>query len=298
MNRKVHAFWIIPLLVVMHSCGTQESRDQTPIEATKDWKYFGLKLPGKEPKIFSPDIISTRRNERDITFSPDGRVIFYSLVMPASNRNLVLFLAFDGFFWSEPEVAAFSGIYNDLEPSYSPDGKKFFFISNRPKSQSSGSNADYDIWYLEPEKGWTNPVNPGSPVNTDRDEYYPSVASSGNLYFTANYDDSFGEDDLYCSRLVDGDYQTPVNLGEKINTPGYDFNAFISPDESYLIFSSFGREDELGGGDLYLSWRSAAGFWSEPKNLKIYNSDRLDFCPFVSRDEKFLFFTSQREARD
>jgi hypothetical protein len=38
-----------------------------------------------------------------------------------------------------------------------------------------------------------------------------------------------------------------------VNSKGYDFNAFIDPDENYIIFSSYKRPDDLGGGDLYYS---------------------------------------------
>ncbi len=122
--------------------------------------------------------------------------MFYSIVLPANNLSLIAYLAFDGFFWSEPETAAFSGAYKDLEPAFSPDGKKLFFVSKRPVS-GSVEKKDYDIWYVEPEKGWENAINLGSPVNSDEDEYYPSIASNGNLYFTAKYNDSFGLEDIY-----------------------------------------------------------------------------------------------------
>ena len=87
-----------------------------------------------------------------------------------------------------------------------------------------------------------------------------------------------------------------MNLGAPINTPFYEFNAYVAPDESFLIFSSWGREDDLGGGDLYISYRNGLNDWSIPKNLgTTINSDKLDYCPFVSPDGKYLFFTSERE---
>ena len=85
-------------------------------------------------------------------------------------------------------------------------------------------------------------------------------------------------------------------MGSSINSPLFEFNAFIAPDESYLIFSSFGREDEQGGGDLYIAYRNEDGTWNKAVNMgKKINSDKMDYCPFVTVDEKYLFFTSQRE---
>jgi Tol biopolymer transport system component len=285
---------MVLLSIVILSCDSSQKKVAPSRNSENDFQYFGLAAPGNIPRIFSPEIISTARNERDFTISPAGNLIFYSIVMPANNLSVIVYLAFDGFFWSEPETAAFSGGFKDLEPAYSPDGKKLFFVSKRPLTGTI--EKDYDIWYVEPEKGWNNPINLGTPVNTNEDEYYPSVAANGNLYFTAKYGDSYGFEDIYCSRFENGSYTEPFNLGEQINTAHYEFNAFIAPDESYLIFSSYGREDDLGGGDLYIAYRIGNNDWTNPVNLgNVINSDKLDYCPFVSHDGKYLFFTSQRE---
>ena len=281
----------------LFSCHQSENRDTTTNETAENWQYFGLEPPGEKPKIFSPDIISTHRNERDFTQSPSGNTILYSLVLPANNLSVIMYQYFDGFFWTEPEVARFSGQYKDLEPAFSPDGKKLFFVSKRPVDNTMDEK-DYDIWHIDISKnGWSNPVNIGNPVNTASDEYFPTVSKNGNLYFTASYEDSFGKEDIYLSRFVNGSYTTPVNLGDSINTDLYEFNSFIAPDESYLIFSSIGRVDGSGGGDLYIAYRNENGTWTKARNMgKQINSGKLDYCPFVSHDEKYFFFTSQRES--
>jgi hypothetical protein len=298
MNRITHRFlhFIVLVFAFLVSCQQHDNNRNILKKSTENWQYLGLELPQDKPIVFSPDIISTARDERDFTQSSTGNTILYSTVLPANNLSVIMYLYFDGFFWSEPEVARFSGQYKDLEPAFSPDGSKLFFISKRPLDNSI-EEKDYDIWYIDiAGNGWANPINLGSPVNTSSNEYYPSVSSSGNLYFTASYDDTFGKEDIYYSQFENGNYSEPVNLGESINSELYEFNSFISPDESYLIFSSFGRDDEFGGGDLYISYRNDDGTWSKAKNMgKQINSDKIDYCPFVTPDEKYLFFTSERE---
>jgi hypothetical protein len=273
-----------------------ESKRQAPSrEGDSDWKYFGLSTPGTSPVVFSPDIISTHRNERDFTISPSGHEMFYSLVLPNNTLSVILYLQFDGFFWSEPQVARFSGQWSDLEPAYSPDGSKLFFASKRPYNNQDTID-NWNLWYIEyTNQGWSNAIAVGEPVNTDGNEFYPSITNEGAIYFTATRDDSFGMEDIYVSYLIGGEYSEPVNLGDSINTAGYEYNAYIAPDESFLIFGSFGRKDEYGGGDLYISFRKPDGTWTKSKNMgKGINSDKLDYCPFVTRDQQFLFFTSQR----
>jgi len=235
------------------------------------------------------------RNERDFAISPNGIEIFYSMVLPGHNYSVILFLHFDGHFWSEPKVANFSGQYSDLEPAFSPDGKKLFFISKRPVDINDTID-DYDIWYIENSvRGWTSPKNIGAPVNTTDGEYYPSITSDGTLYFTARRDSTLGGEDIYFSRFENGKYLPPVNVGAPVNSSFPEFNAFIAPDESYLLFSSYGKDDDLGGGDLYISYREQDKSWTNPRNMgEPINSDKIDYCPFVSPDGKYLFFTSER----
>lgn len=299
MIKVILRFFIIlccPVFLLI-SCQSSENKVPPPKKAAENYQYFGLDSPGNKPQIFSPNIISTHMNERDYTQSPSGNTIFYSLVLPAKNLSVIMYQFFDGLFWSEPEVARFSGQYNDLEPAFSPDGSKLFFVSKRPVDKTFDEK-DYDIWYIDIQKnGWSNPINIGSPVNTKFDEYFPTISENGNLYFTASYKDSYGKEDIYFSKFENDAYSTPVNLGAFINTGLNEFNSFISPDESFLIFSSHGREDDLGGGDLYIAYRNAEGSWSEARNMgKQINSNKLDFCPFVSQDEKYFFFTSLRES--
>ena len=52
------------------------------------------------------------------------------------------------------------------------------------------------------------------------------------------------------------------------------------------------RAEGAGAVDLYISWRTDAGGWTAPRNLgPAVNTSGTEFCPFVSRDGRFLFFT-------
>ncbi|MBT7371515.1 MAG: hypothetical protein HN816_12755 [Gammaproteobacteria bacterium] len=233
-------------------------------------------------------------NNRDITFSPDGTIMLTSIVAP-KNLSAIIAISYrrDGK-WTALEVAPFSGQHADIEPSFSPDGKAIFFASKRPKPNREG--ADWDIWQVDYHDGnWGEPVNPGSPVNTAENEFYPSTTLNGTLYFTSSRSDSLGNEDLYLARLTNGAYTEVLNIGAPVNSKAWEFNSFIAPDESYLIFGSQGREGEIGGGDLYISYRKEGSF--EPPQLlgRQINTTRLDYCPSVHGGR--LYFTSELPAR-
>lgn len=244
------------------------------------------------PQVFAPGIVSDGFANRDMTISPDGNDLFFTIQWYFGLYSVILHTQMINGRWSTPDTAWFSGRYNDMEPAFSPDGNKLFFTSNRPL-KASDSTKDYDIWYLrKKDEKWEGPFNLGAPVNTIKDEFFPSLTKSGTLYFTRNNGDA--GDDIFVSEFIGGKYGVPKPLPQSVNSAGDDFNAFIDPDEKYIIFSSVARKDDLGRGDLYYSlcdhgsWQPAVHF------EKGVNSTTLDYSPFVSADSKYFFFSSKR----
>ena len=199
--------------------------------------------------------------------------------------------------WTDDKIVSFSGQYHDMEPFLSADGYTLYFVSNRPTDENDASK-DFDIWKVERkthDSPWSAAINMGAVINTDKNEFYPSVANNGNLYFTANYDDSKGKDDIYVSEYKQGKYQKPHSLSTAINSSGDEYNAYIAPNEMYLIFGAYKRKDSLGSGDLYRSIRDKDGTWSQATNLgKKINSPYMDYCPFIDVKNNRLYFTSKR----
>ena len=84
-----------------------------------------------------------------------------------------------------------------------------------------------------------------------------------------------------------------MNLGPAINDGRYTIEAFVAPDESYLLLGSFAL-DSLGNSDLYISYNDH-GTWSKPINLgPPINTRARDYSPSISPDGKFLLFSSER----
>lgn len=177
------------------------------------------------------------------------------------------------------------------------DGLRLYFASNRLKTENDTNTKDFDIWYVERKdikSAWSKPINVGFPINTEKDEFYPSVTKNGNLYFTCINEKSLGKDDIFVSKWKDGKYSEPENMGTNINSEGYEFNAYVSPEESFIIFTAYNRKDGYGSGDLYISYNEN-GNWSLAQNLSIeINSKQMDYCPFYDVNSNTLYFTSKR----
>lgn len=162
---------------------------------------FELKNPPDTATLLAEGFISTSINERDFALSADGTEVYYTIATPQSTFQTIVFSKKDkNGKWSGPEVVSFAGKFSDLEPALSADGKKLYFASNRPLEGSKPK--DFDIWLVERNGNiWGEPKNVGAYVNTESDEFYPSITKSGNLYFTAQYKDGVGREDIFLALL-------------------------------------------------------------------------------------------------
>lgn len=253
-------------------------------------------------KIVEPafELLSKYPNVRDFTMSSTGDEVYFTIQNYAGDLSAIVLMRKENEEWSDPEFVSFTGKYQDLEPFLSPDNLKLFFASNRPLSADTEEEKDFDIWFVErakPGADWGAPTNLGKPVNTDLDEFYPSVSINNNLYFTGLGEGTKGKDDIFFCEWQNGRYLTPVSLSESINTEGYEFNAYVSPDEQLLIFSGYNREDGQGSGDLYICRVDKNGNWQPAENLgPDINSRYMDYCPFVDVKNGVMYFTSKRIA--
>lgn len=247
-------------------------------------------------QVYSPETFENFPNVRDLSITADGNEMYFTVQSIRQDFSAIMISKKEKKGWGEPEVASFSGQFKDIEPFLSQDGLTLYFASSRPVGGREAEKPNYDIWKVERSSlssEWSNPVNLGAPVNTEADEFYPAVATSGNLYFTAQREGTKGKEDIFIARFSDGQFQEPESLPEAVNSAGYEFNAFVAYDETYILFTGYGREDGMGGGDLYISKKDASGNWQPAVHLEVpLNSNGLDYCPYVYKGK--LYFTSNR----
>jgi hypothetical protein len=239
-------------------------------------------------------------NVRDLALSPNRNETICSAQSVMGDVSALIYSEFQNGSWSDPVVLPFSGQYFDIEPFFSNDGLNLYFASNRPLDTISKDSKDFDIWFVTRttiNDQWSEPKNMGVPINTEMDEFYPVITDSKNIYFTLDNTTLKRKDDIYVSLFKNGAYDTPKPLSDAINSEGYEFNAFIAPDESFLIYSCYNREDGLGSGDLYISFKQDDNQWSISENMgPQVNSNKMDYCPFVDTQTNTLYFTSKRNA--
>ena len=260
-------------------------------------RYMGQSEPGTVPEMFAPNFISTEEQEFGSVFNSVGSKFYYGV--DVNGKNEIRYSRMIGNLWSEPEIILSHERYSYNDPFLSPDENRLYFISDMALD-GVGELKDIDIWFVDKiEGGWSEPVSAGLNINTEGNEYYISFTHNGTMYFSSNGHLPTGKEDadydIYYAELVDEKFQKPVLLGDGINTNSYEADVFVSPDESYLIFCST-RENGFGQGDLYVSFQKPGGTWTKALNMgKDINTEHYEYCPFVSKDGKYLFYTSNQD---
>ncbi len=279
------------LLIITMGCNVNQMENEKDKFPELIGKYLGQKQPGLSPELFAPNIVSTGMSEINAAFSPDFKEFYFSIRMP-NGQLVIMTMINDGEKWSEPEVASFSGRYSDADPFITYDGKWLYFISKRPVDSMNAAKRDWDIWRTRRAGDkWLEPERLPLDINSSADETYPSLTQEGKLYFSSGRIGKNNKDIFYAERLEDG-FENPVRLNDIINSH-WEGDIFISPKEDYMIFASLGRDSGYG---LYITFNKE-GEWSLPQRMSDeINVTGREFCPIVSPDGKYFFYTSNQSV--
>ena len=259
--------------------------------------YLGQRPPGMEPELFAPGFVSTGLDELNSVFSPDGMEFYFAVDV---GPRFALFVSRqEEAGWSAPEVLPFARYHSAVDLAFDAAGERLYFCSNRPRVGGLHPEDDYDIWWTErgADKEWGEPRRLPDAINTPANEFYPSLTDDGTLYFLSSREGGLGGSDIYRAAKQGSSFGKPENLGPVVNTPANEGDAFISRDGSFLVFVSSGHPRLPEEGRLYISFSAGGDRWSPPINLGP-DTDRSDFCPVVSPDGRYFFFTGTRTPFD
>ncbi len=253
--------------------------------------YLGQKLPGMTPKPFAPGIITTKENEGSSGFALDGSVYLFQKFLDRRCQTFIMRLGDS--VWTGPELIPFwETMAHNGDFVFSCDDRTMLYQVKTETDAGLVSN----IWRVEvTDSGWGERTALPFPVNTAYDESFASESANGNLYFFSRRPGGKGLSDLYMCASKNGVYADPVNL-EALNTEHHEWDPFIAPDESYLIFCST-KPEGYGGDDFYISFKSETGFWTRPVNMgEEINSPGSENRPCVTRDGRYFFYTTTRNG--
>ncbi len=207
----------------------------------------------KNVKTFAQKLNALNRHNAYTTFPEDYSEVYFTRNSSSFSRsnafNMQLFSAKAAgeSRWKGTEIMDFcNNEYNYMHPALSPDGKKLFFVSNKP-----GGEGDMDIYLcIRKEDGtWGKPRNLGPVINTPANEGFPFAYYDNKLFFCSKGHAGFGGFDIFVSELIDDkNWTKPLNVGKPINSSFDDISIFINKEGTKGLFSS---SREGGDDDIY-----------------------------------------------
>ncbi len=152
--------------------------------------------------------------------------------------------------------------YSTCHPTFSKDGNVMYFASNR-----KGGYGGMDLYKSTFENGeWQEPVNLGPSINTKGNELFPTMHSSGTLFYSSNGHKGRGGLDLFQATTQDEMNWTVTSLGNGFNTRRDDFG-FEANDDLTEGYYSTNKNGSTGGDDIY--------FWSVKPEVKTTPTEEL-----------------------
>src|SRR5512136_3227831 len=239
---------VLPILGLLALAAGFDAGAQQP-SAPLRGPYLGQTPPGLAPEPFAPGLITTGEDEGSSGFARGGTVFLFQKFREGRCQTYIMRL--ENGAWTPPRLIPFwETMAENGDFVISSDDRTMLY---QVRTASAAGPISH-IWRAEiTAAGWGEAAAFPSPVNTPFFESYASDTAKGTLYFFSRRPGGKGKFDLYRSERTAAGYADPVNLGS-LNTEFDEWDPFIAPDESYIIFCSM-KPGGSGRDDLYISFK-------------------------------------------
>lgn len=253
----------------------------------KKVSYLDSDYPDLIPQKYAAGIVNLDgRWQQNLTMSPDGKEQLFTIT--------------DSALWRYERILRVRKLQHEIridtpqfvldfeyknqwfigEPMISPDNRNLYFVADYPPN----------IWNAKRtvDGDWATPTMLDE-LSTEKDDWYVTLSRNQNLYFTNGT--------VFRSAMEQGKYRSKIKLGSEFNTKDTR-DPCISPNEDYLIFVA---TDSLNSNqsDLFISFVKSDGSWTAAQNLgPDINTEYLEIAPYISPDERFLFFSRREKWQD
>jgi tetratricopeptide (TPR) repeat protein len=308
-------FLTVLFLSVCAMLNAQGTKPISPDEASlKKAKSLYAQNKYKEAIVILEPLIGSHSEDEDLVY-----MLASSYTYTSQNEKAVA--QFDNLFSLNPtySIKAYyeSGfVYSELKQFDKAMRRYEVCIKNAADPEDNERivhRARYKLHYAKQQKELNSligkmkpPVRMADGINTNEPEYLPMMDPTGRkLYFTSDRkggvsketsDEADFDEDLFFIEKIDGVWTTPQLMPEPINTTNNDGAASFSADGQMMVYGACGREDGVGGCDLYIAYLEGSQ-WSEPINMgNVVNSDGWDVHSTISFDGNKIIFSSDRDG--
>ncbi len=272
---------------------------------------LGQPPPGMVAEPFAPGIISIDGWELEGVFAPGMKEFYFTTRSGEGMPITVIGLRQENNEWKK-----YTSFKRRGEVTFSPDGQRMHMAKGYKERigdgwserKSLGPLFDRDDWgimrltssahgtyvfddyksndliRISTVKGGVRqaPVPMGAVVNTGKWTAHPFIAPDESyLIWDSEREGGFGDSDLYISfRQKDGSWGSAINMGESVNSPGWDAFATVTPDGKYILFN---RKADLESDNTDI-------YWVDAKIIETLRTQDAGLAPMATDAEKELAF--------
>jgi len=248
-------------------------------ELSESQRYLGATAPSAIPQVLPISVRDGWFATDRLAITTDGQEIYFSEAVdwndPSQYR--IRMYRFENFRWEGP-LDLFEGF---IAPALSPDGKTLYL-------QTKQDGVVFTWRSRRTEQGWAQPEAwaPDLPVSG------LTEVRSGRFYGVTTSEDSVGWGDLCV--LDPSTDNTFHSLGRPVCTSSEENDFFVAPDESYVVFATYGTARVEHPSDIMISFQRPNHTWTEPVSVGplINDSAETRWGPSVSPDGKYLFYAT------
>jgi len=268
----------------------QTDHEDEPEFPLLEGPYMGQKPPGMVAEPFAPGIISKEGWELEGVFAPGMNEFYftrdrgaYTFYDKDNFHPTVIGFRQENNVWKKYTEYRRRG-----EITFSPDGQRMHMAKVYRDREGDGwsdfkrldamfDREDWGIMRLTASDKGTyvfddykskdvirisavkdgkrqEPVKMGPIVNTGTFTAHPFIAPDESyLIWDSEREGGFGDSDLYISfREKDGEWGPAINMGEGVNSQGWDAYATVTPDGKYILFNR-----KIDGNNIDIYWVDA-----------------------------------------
>jgi Tol biopolymer transport system component len=207
-----------------------------------DWVVSKIiRMSANDPEVKHPVSFNISDYEGEPFITRDGNTMYFMAALPPKQGEIWHADQYrvhknkNG--WGEPERidSVINTPASEWHVSITNDNV-IYFTSEREQGTSALHGDIYRADIVG--SGFRNLIKLPVPVNSNFNDSDPLIAPDESfLIFHSNRPGGFGEHDLYVTFKTNGQWSDPVNMGEKINTKGWEMAPTLTPDGKYLLYT-------------------------------------------------------------
>lgn len=200
---------------------------------------------------------------------------------------------------------AVNSAYSEIKPLVSQDGQNLYFVRINHPENKYGIKGSQEIWHslLQPDGSWSEAERMPDNINIGRYNALLGLSSDGKTFVINgiyNKKGTFwkgrGMSTIQWNDSVWGAPEPIKMSGYASMSKGLNNDIQISSDGKTMILS-FSTKLNGKNQDLYISFMKSNGSWSRPRSLDRINTRFSEEAPFLSADNRTLYFASNRRSK-